>query len=283
MPNVGPLFDIPGPEKGVSQDVYDKLMNAEARDVAVSNKAMRAFVTRLGRSDRFARIWRLLLVGVIAIGLVVAGALLALEAIRSQNLGTGIAALATVAVLAVGAFLNPLQTIERDIIYRRWSDTIVAGYYSQLANGDTKLADVRLAGRRAAEQFAVLGVTHQKVAAGSADAIAAILTASAKDAEDGEGATEDGKVKNLSLTAPADVESVAGTLIDAFAIEATGPESLVFVSEGHPDGVDFKTSTGQYSGTPKAAAEPVPVTVTVTSESPAKTATATFNWTVKAA
>lgn len=271
------------PKEDVDPKVYSQLKAKEAREIAAANTKARAFIAGLGKSDKWARAWRLILIGAIGIGLVGGGIFLAWRAIESENLAAGIAAAAVVAVLAVALFLNPLQTIERDIVYRRWSDTIVASYYAQFAHNKASLSDLRLAGRRASEQFALLAVTHEKVAAGSAAAISAIMQALAATAsEEADEAKDAAEATTVNVTPPEDQTSIVNELIDTFKIEAVGPPDLEYASNGHPDGTEIKAATGEYSGKPTtASADPMKVTVTVTSASLKKSSTVEFMWTVK--
>lgn len=272
------------PQKGVDPEVYQELKTREARQIAAANEAARKVISGLGRSDESARIWRLVLIGVIGLGLVFGGIFLAWRAIEGENLAAGIAAIAVVAVLAIALFLNPLQTIERDIVYRRWSDVILASYHAQVAHDMSDLAAVRLASRRASEQFALLAATHEKVAAGSAAAITALVqAAAATKADTSDEPDDDPEATTVDVTPPKDQTTKVGELIDAFRVEATGPDDLVYASIGQPNGVDIKATTGEFSGKPTTAtANPSKVTVTVTSPKLGKASTVEFMWTVEA-
>ncbi|RXZ72798.1 Ig domain-containing protein [Agromyces albus] len=284
MSTFNTLVEIPRPVDGVDPVVYIELKTQEAREIAAANTKAREFIAGLGESDKWARAWRLLLIGAIGVGLVGGGVFLAWQAIESENLAAGIAAAAVVAVLAVALFLNPLQTIERDIVYRRWSDTIVASYYAQFAHDKGRLSDLRLAGRKASEQFALLAVTHEKVAAGSAAAISAIMQAVAAAGADAEDEPDDkAEPTTVTVTPPEDQMSTLDELIDAFKIEAAGPDDLIYESSGHPAGIDIKATTGEYSGKPTTvSAAPSKVTVTVRSAKLGKASTVEFMWTVNA-
>ncbi|MGW4930597.1 hypothetical protein ACWEOH_15745 [Agromyces sp. NPDC004153] len=270
------------PKDGVDPTVYSRLKTEEASEIAAANANAREFIRGLGKSDKAARTWRLILIGAIGVALVAGGVFLAWRAIESENIAAGIAAAAVVAVLAVALFLNPLQTIERDIVYRRWSDTIIASYYAQIADDTADLRDLRLAGRRASEQFALLAVTHEKVATGSAAAITAIMQGVLSAGTDGEREPDDAEVTTITVTPPADQTSTVNEDIHAFAVKALGPDDMEYSSLGHPGGTSINASTGKYSGKPTAASsDPSIVTATVASASLGKESTVQFAWTVK--
>jgi hypothetical protein len=268
------------PKAGVDPAVFSELKTTEAKEIAAANTKAREFIAGLGRSDKWARAWRLILLAALGVVLVVGGVFLAWRAIESESIAAGIAAAAMLAVLAVALFLNPLQTIERDIVYRRWSDTIVASYYAQVANERADLGDLRLAGRTASEQFALLAVSHEKVAAGSAAAISAIVQASATGGTAEASSDDDADATTVDVTPPKDQTSAIGEDVD-LAVRASGPKDLVYTSSGHPDGIGIEARTGRYSGKPTTATSGASlVTVTVASPSLGKASTVQLTWTV---
>jgi hypothetical protein len=268
------------PKAGVDPAAYSGLKTTEAKEIAAANTKAREFIAGLGRSDKWARAWRLILIAAIGLVLVAGGVFLAWRAIESESIAAGIAAATMLAVLAVALFLNPLQTIERDIVYRRWSDTIVASYYAQVANESADLGDLRLAGRTASEQFALLAVSHEKVAAGSAAAISAIVQASATGGTPKEPGDGEADATTVDVTPPKDQTSTIGEDVD-LAVRASGPKDLVYTSSGHPDGIGVEATTGRYSGKPTTASVGASmVTVTVASTSLGKASTVQFTWTV---
>lgn len=57
---------------------------------------------------------------------------------------------------------SPLQTIERDVIFRRWSDTVRATFLVTVG-GDTSNADVQQAGINASAQFSELATKYAEL------------------------------------------------------------------------------------------------------------------------
>lgn len=247
-------------------------------DLKAFNTKAFTFVGGIAAEDKVSAAWRRWVLHALAFISVVGGLLLAWAALANENPWVaGVVGVAALAVLGLIYGYNPLQTIERDIIYRRWSDTILASFYMQAGFYDTRLPEIQSAATLASEQFATLGLVHQTAARVTPETLAGLLSAVAGTEDKGsdEAATE------ITITTPADVQCEVGTAIESFEVATAGPEDLALEAAPVPDGIELEGRA--FRGTPTAATdEPVVTTVTATSESLGKQTTATFSWTVTA-
>jgi hypothetical protein len=240
------------------------------------------FVGGIADEDKVNATWRRVVLHALAAVSVIGGLLLAWAAIENDNPWVaGVVGVAALAVIGLVYGLNPLQTVERDVIYRRWSDTILASFFLQAGSYDARLPEITAAAALASAQYEKLGLVHQATARVSADTLGALLgtaastTGTTKDEKAGKPATA------ITLTTPADVKAEVGKAVAAFEIAVTGPDDLALTAAPLPAGIALHGR--KLGGTPTATTDGVVTTVTATSASLGKQASATFSWTVAAA
>jgi hypothetical protein len=255
-----------------------------AKAIDQFNAAALTFATRIGKDDEKSRKQRSIAVLVLASVLVLGTFAVIALIVTQDDAATAIAAaVAVVGVLAVAGFVNPLQTIERDIVYRRWSDVITASFFLQAGDYHASLKDLRRATRQATADFAVLAASHGRVSARTLQAIESVAASSTEtDEEDGGNQdSADQAASAISVTNPGKQESVVGTAVEGLKLVATGPDDLVFTAAGLPKGLVIDARTGQFSGTPTEATSKadVEITVTSTAEDSGKVAVG-FTWVV---
>ncbi|CRK60869.1 hypothetical protein [Alloactinosynnema sp. L-07] len=133
--------------------------------VAALNKKLNAAAGAIAMADEGAakvRLW--FMVGIAAatvvatIGLIVA---IAASGGIATVLTTGAVA---VTGLVVGGLMNPLQTVERDIIFRRWSDMITHTYLAQTADPNLRPSDLTAVAEAANARFAALATAYAATA-----------------------------------------------------------------------------------------------------------------------
>jgi hypothetical protein len=172
-PEFGTRVQLP---EGTTEELRTLITDQQAKLVATFNAQALAYVGGLTRDDRQTARRRWFWTVVISAALVVLSFVLAVIALLVRSDAGAVAAAAViVAVVVIAGFANPLQTIERDVVFRRWSDMIVGSYYLEVASQDITPEAMRQAAADASAQFAVLAAAHGKAAAGTADAITAIL------------------------------------------------------------------------------------------------------------
>ncbi len=232
-------------------------------------------VLQMAKDDQAAAVVRRwVTVGLVSL-LTVGGLAIAAWAMMSELTAASVAALVGVfAVLGIALFINPLQTIERDVVYRRWSDQILAGFYTQLADNQADLRAIRLASRNASKEFALLATAYTQNASHAADTIAKVVGATEAEEEEEEQAPT-----TITLSAIEDRTDAVGAAIE-FSVEVAAPEDTVYTAEGLPAGLeigDEKAAT--ISGSPTTEGEST-VVFTAKSESARQSVSATFTWTV---
>ncbi|HVK22607.1 MAG TPA: hypothetical protein VM677_14705 [Actinokineospora sp.] len=82
-----------------------------------------------------------------------------------------------VAGLVVGGLMNPLQTVERDIIFRRWSDMITHTYLAQTADGNLTASELTGVAEAANARFAALAAAYAATANKSLETVQIVAKA----------------------------------------------------------------------------------------------------------
>ncbi|MCS5734271.1 Ig domain-containing protein [Herbiconiux daphne] len=254
---------------------------ARADAIIAFNKSALKIVENLGKEDGLTgrkRFW--VTAGFSLLAILLTGAIALIVVLRQQTTVPNlIACVFALAVLLLAGFINPLQTIERDVVFRRWSDLIVAGFFLQAGDWDAHLSDMRLATRNATAGFAILATAHGRASRRVTDTLASIVKSAAELGADD---PKDGDATELALTNPGNQKSTVGTKITELKLDASGPGTLTY-SGSLPDGLAVDVATGTISGTP-AKAENKAVTISVASDKlPDQSLTVGFPWTVEAA
>lgn len=241
------------------------------------NAGLRKVVASLSKDDRgigiarFVVIVAMSLATLIGAGVVLVGLLAPGENLAPTIAGGGIFIIGIV----IAAVVNPLQTVERDLVFRRWSDLIVSSYLIQFSQ-DVGPAEVGRVAARSSALFATLAKTYSAATSKNVAALTKVagLIAPAKDEEDSADSA-------LSITNPGAQESSKGTaLASPLVIAAKGGEKLDFSdNKTLPKGLTIDAK-GSISGTPSEAKEST-VTITVTDAAAKTSAAVSFAWIVK--
>lgn len=206
----------------------------------------------------------IVLLGGVMVGATVAVLITSQKASENPLPVIATSAVVVVALLFAG-WVNPLQTIERDMVFRRWSDNIVATWVLEVTHFKAGPEQVEQAGHRAALRFAQLATSYSAAAAKATDALVSMAaTAAAASAADTGADTS-----TMSVTSPGDQAATVGApLKPTLLIVATGPGTLSFtVSAEHPlpDSLTISERTGEISGTPSKDGK-FPVVVNVSTD-----------------
>ena len=228
----------PGPD--APEDIKKAAENA--------NKALLELPERTVKADigfSRARFWFLAGLASVTVGGTLA---LVISAGTREEWVAAASAAAVVASLALAGLINPLQTIERDIIIRRWSDVIVSGWGGDLATTGSP----QTATKRATEQFAVLAAAYATITSKTLDTLAAMNVPKGDTKDEGE--EESAEVSITPI--PAQSSARGETLKSALAVEAKGGTGTYkFTVEGLPTGLKIAESSGHITGTVDANAE----------------------------
>jgi hypothetical protein len=253
----------------------------EKRLAKEANEALFKLVTSIANDDPWFAIVRFALLGVVSLATVGATVALIIGASSDSTWASIASAGAVVGTLGIVGLMNPLQTIERDIVVRRWSDVIVAGWAASAAGGSTPRSATRLA----TEEFAALATAYSAMTGQAFDALTALGAQVKADTD-----TKAAAAKDLAIDPIPDQHTAAGSaLSEAVAVKASGGAGKYnFALSGQPKGLEITASDGEITGTVAgdAAVGDQVVTVTVTEVLPEdSTATAAskvakFVWTV---
>lgn len=260
------------------EDPPDTAPDSEKEAAQQANKALSGLTRRLAELDPTASRIRFGAVLLLALGAVTGAIVAIVAALKGSDAATIAGVLSSLGSLAVGALMNPLQTVERDIIIRRWSDVIVSSWALSIAAGRPPASALR----QASEEFGKLCSAYAALTSKSLETIGLSF---------GSAAEEDSKKKDdeaLSLTVPSAQELAKGAGIRKLteAVATGGVGSYAYAAEGLPPGLALTPNGGEFVGSVAADAEARDwnVTVTVTDlgsdADPKTTASGRFIWTI---
>lgn len=269
------------PQIAVPEDSSNELKKA-ADD---TNKHLLNLVRRTVKADpgfALARIIVLMVLALVATGSTVA---LILAALNEDGWAAAASATGMIVSLSIVGLLNPLQTIERDIIIRRWSDIIISGWAADLAEAKVTTGT---ATQRATDRYAVLAAAYSTMTSKTIDALSALVAAT----EAGEGSDAEDP-ETLAVTPIASQASAQGADIgEGVTIEAMGGSGkYTYAATGLPGGLSVTdAAAGVITGTVAQDAEArdwvVEITVTETLKSDAtetpQSVSVKFVWTITA-
>lgn len=271
------------PQIAVPDDSSEDLKKAAEE----TNEHLLELVKRTVKADPSLAVIRF---GVLIIlALVVTGSTIALILSAFNENGWAAAASATgmIVSLSIVGLMNPLQTIERDIIIRRWSDIIISGWAADLAE---ERISTGTATKRATERYAVLAAAYSTMTSKTLDALSALVAVTSAIDED----STDDETDSLTVTPISAQTSAQGAdLSDGITIEAKGGSGkYTFAATDLPSGLSIPdAAVGVIKGSIAADAEVkewnVKIVVTETldqgaTETP-QSASLEFVWTVTAA
>lgn len=269
------------PGNPTDPELKERIEKARAETAIKFNSEAANIVARLGKEDGKAGVRRgwyiFVLTLILTIGcLAIVGSVFFIDG--PEKLAVTIPAAAVViALLAVAGLVNPLQTVERDVVFRRWSDVIMAAFMLQAGSYDMRdNIGYRRAVKQASTDFAALAVAYGAATGKTVDALAAIIATGAKPEP------EPGEALTLAVTSPGEQTGTVGKAIEPLRVEATGPGTLTWGVDSPPAGITINADTGELTGTPTTEG-PVNTVVTVTSDEITDSYAVTFTWTVEAA
>ena len=265
-----PNPDIPHTGKG--KEVWDEYLVA-SRESYATDRTIYASIARLAKLDPSLSVARSLTV--IAISLITVGGTVGVVAIglTSKDLA-GIIVSGSVVLLGLlfAGFVNPLQTVERDIVFRRWSDMIVNAFAVELVSSRNPEAAADAANRR----FKSLATSYGALASKATEA----LTAMAKESS---AQTDEPEPTQLSIENPGTQTATEGQAIAEFIVAAKGPGTITYTDSGLPTDIKLDSATGKISGVAPHGEKDYSVTVTAASDTDGSgTAAVTFTISVKA-
>ena len=248
---------------------------ARARVIDRFNSAALKVATGLSEDDKSIGRVRTTVLFVLATITILSGLSLLASVIAQSTPATIAASVSVVASIALSLLANPLQTVERDVVFRRWSDSIVGAFLVQTASYEADFPRLVAAGKQASQEFATLAASYTALTKNNSDALIALGKPAAEPEEDA------AEPEVISVTNPGAQTSPSGTALSpALTIEATGPATLAYAYAGLPAGLVGDPATGEITGTPTTAVtEAVVVTVT-TDALVGASVSVSFTWTV---
>jgi putative Ig domain-containing protein len=196
-----------------------------------------------------------------------------------ETVKTITAGAALVGVLSVAGLVNPLQTVERDTVFRRWSDMIAHTFMIQAADDRLKASRLKAAADDANARFTSLATAYAAATSKTLETLALSLDASKEEEE------EEADESGISITNPGTQTSKKGTEIQELQIDAKGGKTLSFADGGTlPAGLSIASDSGVVSGTPENdAATADAVKITVADSEQGLEGSVTFKWTIEEA
>jgi hypothetical protein len=238
-------------------------------------------ISNIAGDDRWFGWSRWIVLAVLALATVASTCALVVSAVKEATWAAAGSAAALVGTLAVAGWMNPLQTIERDIIIRRWSDVLLTGWAADIAGPGSP----RSATRHASDEFVVLCSAYAAMANKTVDAVSAIVNAKAASGDEPSSTAADVSIDAVPSQCNAQGEKLASALhINA----AGGSGKYTFAIEDPPTGLTITSASGDITGTVDASTETKDwvVKVTATEVLPAsaagtaKSAETKFVWTI---
>lgn len=187
---------------------------------------------------------------------------------------------AVVGLLLTAGFVNPLQTVERDALFRRWSDVIAQTYLIQAQDETLPASALKGPADDASARFTSLATAYAAVSNKALETLQIIAKPTEeKKEEEGE------DPKTISVTTPGEQSSVKGSDLDPpLQIQATGGESLSYGSTTLPSGLTIDSKTGKITGKIAAEATTVEaVKITVADAGAGLEASVSFKWKIEEA
>lgn len=272
------LADFIIPQVAVPESASDReKAAAEAANVSLSK-----LVKGLADLDPKLSMFRIGTVAVIAFVSVVGAIATIIGAVRESEAAAIAGTVAALGGLIVGAVMNPLQTVERDIVVRRWSDVIVSSWAASLAAGRSPATALR----QASKEFEKLGAAYAALTSKTLETISLSFPGDAAEEEAAESETDRDPLK---LELPDSQATAQGAVVDQFtsAVASGGVGPYTYDAEGLPPDLSITPNGGEFIGTVAAGADTRDWTVTVTAtdagdeDDPPSTVTGKFVWAIE--
>lgn len=274
-----PLLPEPGPADGIEDASVKAAREAYNAAVTKFNDEVLAAIPKLIDDDRkigIARFTALIVLGSIMVGSTVLVIITSFTATTPTPVVVS-GAIVIVSLLFAG-WTNPLQTLERDMVFRRWSDVIVSSFVMGAGSWRAGPKQIEAAATAASTRFSALAVAYSALASKSGD----VLTDLAK-AGIAAGATAAPTPTQITVTNPGNQAAAMGKeLTPPLAIVATGPGTLSYKDVKLPAGLSMDPGTGKVTGTPTFIGETSVVVTVSSSDDTAPPASVQFVITVKA-
>ena len=267
----GNIGEIPPQDRTPEQEAIVKL-------VEEFNSSLSRSAARTALFDPIAAKFRFyFLVGMSFLTLVATIALLVVLFTSDDSAKAITAGVALVGVMAVAGFVNPLQTVERDTVFRRWSDMITLTFLTQAADPTLQPSKLTAAADAANARFTALGTAYAGATSKTLETLAVYADAAGGEDEVASDA--------LSITNPGEQTSKKGASMTELLIVATGGKTKAFVDDGTlPKGLTIASDTGVISGEPAGDSITVEaVKITVKDSEQGLESSATFKWAIEEA
>lgn len=262
------------------QQAWKEFLAKERAATLQLNLDLLANSAKISKFDPDASKWRFrLMLGMAAASL--GGAIVFLILMATSQDGVKVVTSGAVAVglLLAAGFVNPLQTVERDEIFRRWSDMIVHTFLMQASDPRLQPAKLTAVADAASGRFTALATSYAALANKALESLH-VSTGDGKSAED------QVDEKSISVTNPGDQTSKTGDEV-TMQVKASGGAKLTY-SAGTTLPADLKMDgptgkvTGKISAQPDAGSDSkdFPVSVTVEDKDQKLKGEVLFTWKV---
>jgi hypothetical protein len=250
----------------------------QKKDIDSVNTSLTTNVKRIAEFDPIAEIYRFVLIAALGMASVV-GTLVLLKSLFSGNDAATTITGGAVAIsgLLLAGLMNPLQTVERDIIFRRWSDVIVNAFLLQAADQNSAAPKLRAVAEAASAQFASLAGAYAAVANKNLETLQIIAKPVANGADQADS-------QMLAVTRPANQTSAKDKELDPpLQIVAKGGDKIRYDDSGTlPEGLKIEPVSGKVTGKPTKVLVAKDVVVKVTDPETESEAKVKFKWTITA-
>lgn len=262
-----------GHEEEHNQIVW-QMWRKQAKAVESANQNFIADSTSLAKFDPVASKVRLVFTIILA-SAAVGGTIGFIVAIAMGDLATTIAGGAVAfGLLLTAGLVNPLQTVERDIIFRRWSDVITHTFLMQASSFTVDPVDLKKPADEASRRFASLAKAYTVCTSQTLDTLQAIAGDGAQTADDSGGTDNKTSPSVEKIETQKRRKGADGYL----EVQASGQEPLTYDIAGLPAGLRFCPYCGDVSGTIAAEAADSYSTVVTVQDKEGATAAVTFEW-----
>lgn len=272
-----------GPLVRIDDDVARKLKSGEKltpaerqhlQEVRLTNAALHAASRSTAGQDKTSSAVRIAVLVALALGIAAGVVALIVGVLRTEDAATIVTGGAvTIGFAVVGGLINPLQTVERDIVYRRWSDAIAVGFWLRIADSRAGSREIGKVAAEASSQFAALAGAYAANASKTLETLEVMIQSGHSERD------EDVADNVLTIENPGDQSGTEGQALGkGVQVTVVCAGEVKFESTPLPPGLTLDSS-GLITGTPTAAG-PFEVTVRARVDEAGLAASVTFKWTI---